>query len=251
MTTLQGRAVTRRFGGLTAVDAVDVEVAGGEVVALIGPNGAGKSTLFACLSGAERPDAGQVLLDGVDVTRQGPDAMARRGVARTFQRLAVFGTLSVRENLLVGAESRRPGRLLRGLLGRPDRHLERDLRRVEQVTEALRLGPVLDQPAGALPTGTQRMVELGRALCGEPSVLLLDEPASGLDSVETAELQAVLRSVADTGTAVLLVEHDVDLVLRTADRVYAMAAGRLLAAGPPEDVRRDPTVREAYLGSPA
>lgn len=250
MTTLQGRGVTRRFGGLTAVDGVDVTVSSGEVVALIGPNGAGKSTVFACLSGAERPDAGRVLLDGDDVTGLGPDAMARRGIGRTFQRLAVFGTLPVRDNLLVGAENRRGGRLLRGLLGLREPGHADDGQRVEQVARLLGLAAVLDEPAGTLPTGMQRMVELGRALCREPSVLLLDEPASGLDSAETAELQQVLRAVARAGTAVLLVEHDVDLVLRVADRVYAMASGRLLAAGPPEQVRRHPAVLEAYLGVP-
>jgi branched-chain amino acid transport system ATP-binding protein len=247
MTALVGVGVTRRYGGLSAVDGVDIEVRGGEVVALIGPNGAGKTTLFACLSGAERPDAGRVLLDERDVTGSTADALARRGVGRTFQRLALFTSLSVYDNLRIGAESRRRGSLGRGLLGLRDRSSGGDAGRVEEVASLLGLTDVLDSVAGTLSTGTQRLVELGRALCRDPQVLLLDEPASGLDTDETQGLQEILRRLAADGMAVLLVEHDVGLVLRTADRVYAMAAGRILAAGTPDEVRADPAVRAAYL----
>jgi branched-chain amino acid transport system ATP-binding protein len=251
MTVLSGTGITRRYGGLAAVDDVDIEVSGGEVVALIGPNGAGKTTLFSCLSGTERPDEGQVLLDGVDVTGLSADAVARQRIGRTFQRLALFASLPVRDNLRVGAESRQGSFLARGLLGWRDRSAAENLGRVDDVADLLGLGPVLDQVAGSLPTGTQRMVELGRALCRDPKVLLLDEPASGLDTPETSHLQTVLRLLAGDGMAVLLVEHDIRLVMGAADRVYAMASGRMLASGAPDEVRRDPSVRAVYLSGQA
>ncbi len=244
---LEARGLTRRYGGLTAVDRMDIVAEPGTVTALIGPNGAGKTTLFQCLTGVERPDGGAVLLDGVDITDRSPDARARLGVGRTFQRLAVFPTMTAADNLRVGAESRWPGSLWRGFFGVTDRHRGEDQARVEEVLRTVGLAPVRDAVAGTLPTGTLRLVELGRALCHDPDVLLLDEPASGLDSQETHDLQRVLRDVAASGVAVLLVEHDVDLVFDVADTVYAMAAGRLLAAGPPAVVRDDPAVQAAYL----
>jgi branched-chain amino acid transport system ATP-binding protein len=256
MTTghLEGVGLTKRFGGLTAVDDVTVETAAGTIAALIGPNGAGKTTLFQCLTGVERPDAGSVRLDGRDITSRTPDARARLGIGRTFQRLAVFDTLTVAENLLVGAENRstasavrRVGGLIAGLVGVTIGDTAASRSRVAEVIDLVGLGDVRDAAAGTLPTGTLRLVELGRALCHDPSVLLLDEPASGLDTSETDNLQQVLRDVAATGVAVLLVEHDVDLVFDLADRVYAMAAGHLLAAGTPDEVRASPAVREAYL----
>ncbi len=245
--TLQGTGITKRFGGLTAVDAVDITAEPGTVTALIGPNGAGKTTLFACLTGMTRPDAGQVLLGERDITRLTSDQRARLGVGRTFQRLNVFPTMTVRENLLVGAESRWPGSLLRGVLGVPEPNRDRDGAHADGVLRRLRLWDVRDEVTGSLPTGTLRLVELGRALCKDPDVLLLDEPASGLDSHETRELQAVLRDVAGDDVAVLLVEHDVDLVFEVADTVYAMAEGRLLAHGSADEVRRHPEVQRAYL----
>jgi branched-chain amino acid transport system ATP-binding protein len=246
MTVLEGVGVVRRYGGVAAVDGVDLTARSGEVTALIGPNGAGKTTLFGCLAGSEPVDGGRVLLGGRVVTELRPEARARRGLGRTFQRLAVFDTLTVADNLLVGAESRRSGSLVGGLLGLPARVTD-DQDRVEAVLRLLDLEAVREQPAGTLSTGLQRMVELGRALCREPVVLLLDEPASGLDTEETHRLQEVLRGLAAEGMAVLLVEHDIGLVLGAADMVYAMASGRLIAAGTPDEVRNDPAVRAAYL----
>ena len=195
----------------------------------------------------ERPDAGQVLLDGRDITTIDSDERARVGIGRTFQRLNVFATMNVRDNLLVGAETRAAGSLFRGTLGLPEPTRDSDNRRVDEVLRQLHLVDVQEAAAGTLPTGTLRLVELGRALCNDPRVLLLDEPASGLDSHETEELQKVLREVARTGVAVLLVEHDVDLVFEVADVVYAMAEGHLLAHGDPEVVRTDPRVQDVYL----
>lgn len=246
--------VTKRYGGLVAVDGVSITAEPGQVTALIGPNGAGKTTLFQCLTGNERPDHGVVRLGDRDVTRLNADARARLGLGRTFQRLAVFPSMTVSDNLRVGAENRpRHGGVRRivgtlcGMLGFPMVDDEANGRRVDEVLPLLGLDGLRDVPVGALPTGTLRLVELGRALCNDPRVLLLDEPASGLDTQETRELQAVLRGIAADGIGVLLVEHDVDLVFDVADVVYAMAEGRVLTSGRPDDVRRHPDVLAAYL----
>jgi len=251
---LEAAGVTKRFGGLTAVDDVSITVEPGTVTALIGPNGAGKTTLFQCLTGRERPDAGVVCLGEQDITRLHPDARARLGLGRTFQRLAVFPSMTVEDNLRVGAENRprlggvlRVGALLIGMLGFPVGDDAADDRRVQEVLDLLGLREVRDAPAGSLSTGTLRLVELGRALCNDPCVLLLDEPASGLDTAETEELQRVLRTIAGEGLGVLLVEHDVDLVFDVADVVYAMAEGRMLTSGRADDVRHHPAVVAAYL----
>ena len=251
---LEGIGIVKRYGGLTAVNDVTVATQPGLVAALIGPNGAGKTTLFQCLTGSERPDAGQVRLDGRDITRATPDARARLGLGRTFQRLAVFPTMTVADNLGVGAENRtnapairRIGALLSGIFGFPVVDEKRHQRRVDEVLDLLGLNGARNEIAGSLPTGTLRLVELGRALCHDPEVLLLDEPASGLDTTETRHLQQVLRDVAAGGIAIMLVEHDVDLVFGVADRVYALAEGRLIADGTPDEVRRHPAVLEAYL----
>ena len=250
---LSGVGITKTYGGLTAVDGMSVTAEPGQITALIGPNGAGKTTLFQCLTGEERPDSGQVLLDDRDITRITPDARARLGIGRTFQRLAAFASMTVADNLRVGAENRteapavlRVGGMLLGILGFQFES-KRHQHRVDEVLDILGLGDVRDVTAGTLPTGTLRLVELGRALCHDPKVLLLDEPASGLDTEETSDLQHVLRDVAESGTAILLVEHDVDLVFDVADRVYAMAEGRLLASGTADEVRSHPAVQEAYL----
>jgi branched-chain amino acid transport system ATP-binding protein len=251
---LQGVDLVKRFGGLTAVDAVSVETSPGDISALIGPNGAGKTTLFQCLTGVERPDSGRVVLNGRTITGRNADARARLGIGRTFQRLAIFESMTVNDNLLIGAENRttahvvrRIGGLLTGLIGVALGDQRSHARRVDEVVDLLGLAGVRDVPAGTLSTGTLRLVELGRALCHDPQVLLLDEPASGLDTVETEELQRVLRDVAATGVAILLVEHDVELVFDLADRVYAMAEGKLIASGSANEVRDAPQVREAYL----
>jgi branched-chain amino acid transport system ATP-binding protein len=247
MSRLDGRGITRRYGGLIAVQDVDVTVDAGHITALIGPNGAGKTTLFNCLSGVEPVSAGRVLLDGRDVTRLGSDARATLGIGRTFQRLAVFPSLTVAENLLVGAESRTGGGIARGVLGLPEPGAGRHRQQVRAVLDQLGLTDVADQPAAVLPTGTLRLVELGRALCRDPRVLLLDEPASGLDPTEVAGLQHVLTGLASRGLALLLVEHDVRLVFDVAERVYVMAEGAVIAGGTPAEILGNPEVQAAYL----
>ncbi|WP_063771143.1 ABC transporter permease subunit [Streptacidiphilus neutrinimicus] len=218
---LTARDVTRRFAGVTAVDGVTLAVPPGRITALTGPNGAGKSTLFDCLSGASRPDGGQVLLGGRDITRLPEHARARLGLARTFQQLAVFPGLTVADNVRVGAEQAASGRL--------DSSAVPAVSAVEQTETVLRLlglAALRDHAAADLPTGTLRLVELGRALAMAPTVLLLDEPAAGLDRRETALLVELLRLLADGGLALLMVEHDRELVDELASGVHVMRAGR-------------------------
>ncbi|MDI9833912.1 ATP-binding cassette domain-containing protein [Streptomyces sp. KAU_LT] len=218
---LEARGLRAHYGGFTALDGVSLAVPAGGITAVVGPNGAGKSTLFHCLAGTHHPVRGQVLLGGRDVTRLPAHARTRLGVARTFQQLAVFPSLTVAENVRVGAEQ---GRV-------------QDPAAVERALRLLGLdGPLRALPAAGLPTGTLRRVELARALAGDPRVLLLDEPAAGLDTAEVAALARILRALAADGTALLVVEHDLDLVADLADTVHVMAAGRIVASGPPGTV---------------
>ncbi|GGX50443.1 ABC transporter permease subunit [Streptomyces fructofermentans] len=218
---LRARGLTVSYGGFTALDGVDLDLAAGRITAVVGPNGAGKSTLFHCLAGTLRPDAGRIAVGGRDVTRLPAHARTRLGVARTFQRLAVFPTLTVAENVRVGAEQ---GHVV-------------DPAAVERALRLLRLdGAVRARPAAGLPTGTLRRVELARALAGSPRVLLLDEPAAGLDTDEVAALARVLGALAADGTALLVVEHDLDLVAGLADTVHVMTAGRIVSSGPAGEV---------------
>jgi branched-chain amino acid transport system ATP-binding protein len=232
--SLQVDGVTVAFGGNRALDGVGMAAEPGRVTGLIGPNGAGKSTLFDVVSGLRRPSTGRVYLDEKDVTRLGPARRSRHGLARTFQRLELFGRLSVRDNLLVAAE-----------LGPARRHADRV---VTELIARLDLTGIADTTADALPTGAARLVEVGRALAVSPKVLLLDEPAAGQDGEETERFAGLLRSLADDGTAVVLVEHDMGLVMSVCDDVYVLDLGKIIAVGPPEVIRRDVTVLAAYLG---
>lgn len=247
---LRAREVTVRFGGLLALDGVSLEVPAGKIIGLIGPNGAGKTTMFNVLTGLLRPTQGRIDYRGQDISRWPPHRRGRAGLARTFQRLALFARLSVEDNLVASWESSHPA----GVLGRG--RAERR-RRVGEVMDLLDLGPLADRAAGELSTGKGRMVELGRALCTDPRVLLLDEPGSGLDAAETANFAAVLRSIVSGRTdqlsdaalpAVLLVEHDMSLVMDVCSSMTVLDFGKVIARGTPEEVRQDPNVRNAYLG---
>jgi branched-chain amino acid transport system ATP-binding protein len=227
-----------RFGGITALDGVSLAVGPGEVAGLIGPNGAGKTTLFNVVCGLQRHEAGTVRLGNRDLAGLGPHLRARLGLGRTFQRLEVFGSMTVRENVLVAAEIRR--RWARD---------DADPKAVAaELLAQVGLEAVAERRVEELPTGTARLVEVARALAAVPSVLLLDEPSSGLDEQETDELSVLLARVAGAGVGILLVEHDVELVMSTCARIFVLNFGRLLAAGTPDEIRADEQVEAAYLG---
>jgi branched-chain amino acid transport system ATP-binding protein len=246
---LDARGVTKRFSGIVALDHVDIAVDAGERVGLIGPNGAGKTTLFNCLLGVLRTDGGTVTFDGSDVTRLPVHRRARRGIGRTFQRIELFPDSTVREHLLVAERVRRgDGRLWKDLvgLGRPQPD---EVARCDEVLELLGLGDLAGEPIERLSLGKGRLVEVGRALMTDPKLLLLDEPSSGLDRAETAALAETLRRVqAEHGFAILLVEHDIDLVSSFTTRSYLLDFGKVLTDGPTAGVMASDQMRAAYLG---
>jgi branched-chain amino acid transport system ATP-binding protein len=223
-------------GDSRIVDGVSVAVPPGRITGLVGPNGAGKSTLFDALAGVLAVRSGSITLDDVDVTRASADKRSRLGLARTFQHLSVFPSLTVEANLLVGAEHRSDLGLFRSLLRTRRAGRETTPEIVESALVTLGLVHLRSQRAAALPTATLRLVELARALCTKPTVLLLDEPASGLDDAETAHLRDVLSALAGQGLAILLVEHDLALVRDVADDLYAMAQGHVVATGRARDL---------------
>ncbi|MEJ7585486.1 MAG: ABC transporter ATP-binding protein [Acidimicrobiales bacterium] len=263
---LELKEATVRFGGHVAVDEVSLAVEPGTVTGLIGPNGAGKTTLFNVITGLQATNSGRVRFDDQDITTQRAHRRARHGIARTFQRLEVFGSMTTRENILVGAELRRGwGRhqlrtassvALLALCGVVERGASTEAvaavspaAEAEALMEFVGVKEVADVRADELPTGLARLVELGRALAVRPRLLLLDEPASGQDESETGAFADLLTQLAEASLAILLVEHDVPLVMRVCSRVYVLDFGRILATGTPAEIQADQTVLDAYLGA--
>lgn len=251
MSVLEVDRISVRFGGHLAVSDCSLRVEGGRVSGLIGPNGAGKTTTFNAICGVVQPTSGEVRLDGRNISGIGTHKRARLGIGRTFQRLEVFSSLTVRENIQVGLEIRRSWSRRKAALpqyladgGDPAPEAEIDL-----IIERLDLGSLADELVGSLPTGHARLVELGRALAARPSVLLLDEPASGLDDAETDAFGDLLVTLAANGLGILLVEHDVALVMRVCEHLSVLDFGQIIASGTPEDVRSNEAVLAAYLGT--
>lgn len=249
MSLLEAQGISKSYAGIEALARVGLEVNEGERVGLIGPNGAGKTTFFNCLLGNLRPDAGSVHFDGEDIGSLPIHQRAARGIGRTFQRLELFTGSTVRQHLLIAERVRRgTGSLWKDLLGR-GRPTRDEIAVCDEMLELLGLDGLGDQPIEALSLGKGRLVEVGRALMIQPRLLLLDEPSSGLDRKETATLAATLRELqGERGFAILLVEHDVELVSDFAERTYVLDSGRLIASGPTASVMADPVVRVAYLG---
>ena len=239
MALLDVTGVTVRFGGVTAVDDANLSADAGHITGLIGPNGAGKTTLFNVITGLQPPTAGRVRFRGSDVSRSSPNARAKAGMARTFQRLEAFGSLTVRENVQVAREIHGG---VRSWFRRGNDAV------VDELLERVGITRYATQRADSVPTGVARLLEMARALAIEPTLLLLDEPSSGLDEAETEEFGVLLRALAAHGTAIVMVEHDMELVMNVCDVIHVLEFGKVIASGTPAQIRADRSVQAAYLG---
>jgi ABC-type branched-subunit amino acid transport system ATPase component len=244
-------SLTKRYGGLTAVCGLDFDLREGEILGLIGPNGAGKSTTFNLIAGVHGADAGEIRFAGEPILGLAPHRIAARGIMRTFQHNRPFGGMPVLENVLVGAHTRFRSGLWKLVAGAGEREEQRQRRRAAQLVEFVGLGGLHDADVDTLSFGQGRLLEIARALAGEPRLMLFDEPAAGLAPAELERLAQIVRGIAARGIAVLLIEHDMRFLLPLAERVVVLNFGAKIAEGKPQEVRRHPAVMEAYLGDAA
>jgi branched-chain amino acid transport system ATP-binding protein len=250
MALLTLRGVTKHFGGIYAVKGVDLSVSEGSIVGLIGPNGAGKTTIFNLITGIYRPDQGEIALRGRDLAGLKPHEVARCGIARTFQNLQLFNDMTVLENVMTGAYLQGKKGFWRSLFSYPPRCREEKKFREESIKllEEVGLAELAEYPASVVPFGEQRLLEIARALAAKPSLLLLDEPAAGLNQVESQVLTEYLKRLRAAGIAMVLIEHDMDTVMEAADFVVVLNFGEVIASGPPAEIQKHPEVIKAYLG---
>lgn len=250
---LEVSKLTKRYGGLVAVKDLSFSIAPGEILGLIGPNGSGKSTTVNLLSGVYQPTAGAIRFEGKVINRANPSDVSRLGIARTFQNVALFGDMSVLENVLIGLHHTFSGNLIPVLLNTPAaKREEREARsRAQALLDFVGVGELANERARNLPYGRQRLLEIARALAQDPALILLDEPAAGLTSGEIAAVDAIITKIRDRGIAILLIEHHMDLVMAVSDEITVLDFGQKIAEGRPEEIQKNERVISAYLGTTA
>ena len=248
---LKCERLTIRFGGLSAIDCLDFEIAAGEIRGLIGPNGSGKTTLFNLISGLYTPTSGSIVFEGKPIAGRRPDEVTRAGIARTFQNIRLFGDMTVWENLLVGRHSRLKQNVFDDIFSTAKKRREESLARemLENLLKQFRMEKLRDELAKNLPYGLQRELEIMRAMASEPRLLMLDEPAAGMNPQETQQLMKMIQWIKkEFDLTILLIEHDMNLVMNVCERIYVLEYGSIIAEGVPEEIKNNPRVIEAYLG---